>query len=102
LARRHARVRVTTDAQDIGACHAEILSDSTAEKDLDRNIQLYLRVPSIREYWIVDTRQDYDRPTLLVYRRRGERWQKPIHVAPGSVYTTKLLPDFRLPLDRRA
>jgi Uma2 family endonuclease len=80
----------------------EIISDDTAEKDLDRNVELYLRVPTIREYWVVDPRQSRSRPSLLVYRRRGQRWQKPIHIAPGSVYTTKLLPDFRLVLSRRA
>jgi Uma2 family endonuclease len=80
----------------------EVVSPDTADKDLERNIELYLRVPSTREYWIVDPRESHRRPTLLVYRLRGQRWQKPIHVAPGGVYTTKLLPYFRLLLDRRA
>jgi Uma2 family endonuclease len=80
----------------------EIISADTADKDLERNVDLYLQVPSVREYWIVDTRESHRRPSLLIYRRRGQRWQKPILIAPGGVYTTKLLPDFRLVLNRRA
>ena len=76
----------------------EVISPDTASKDLQRNVRLYLEVPSIREYWIVDQREDSDYPSLIVYRRRGTKWQKPIHVGPVT-YTTKLLPDFELKLD---
>jgi Uma2 family endonuclease len=81
---------------------AEVVSDDNPDKDLVRNVELYLRVPSIREYWIFDPRQDPDRPTLRVYRRRGNRWQRPIDLAPGETYTTPLLPDFALLLDPHA
>jgi Uma2 family endonuclease len=81
---------------------AEIVSEENPEKDLDRNVDLYVRVPSIREYWIFDPRTGADRPTLRVYRRRGRRWQRPIDVAPGETYTTRLLPDFELLLDPHA
>jgi Uma2 family endonuclease len=80
----------------------EIVSEDNADKDLARNVELYLRVPSIREYWIFDPRQDPDRPTLRVYRRRGSRWQRPIDVEPDETYTTPLLPDFALFLDPHA
>jgi Uma2 family endonuclease len=80
----------------------EILSPDTAKKDLVRNVELYLQVPSIREYWIVDSRQHLDRPKLIVYRRRGKRWQKPIEVPFGGTYETKLLPGFKLLVDPRA
>ncbi len=80
---------------------AEIISEDTADKDLVRNLDLYLQVPSIREYWILDPRTDADRPTLMVYRRRGQRWQNPIAIAAGGIYTTRLLPDFALVLDVR-
>jgi Uma2 family endonuclease len=76
----------------------EILSEKNADKDLIRNLQLYLEVPTIREYWIIDPRQDADRPSLTVYRRRGARWQRPLHVPPRSSYTTRLLPGFTLTL----
>lgn len=77
---------------------AEILSEDTADKDLVRNRDLYLRVPSIREYWILDPRNHANHPSLLVHRRRGQRWQQPIAVAGGGVYVTRLLPNFQLTL----
>ena len=81
----------------------EIISEDTAEKDLERNVELYLEVPSIREYWVIDPRSDPDRPTLRVYRRRGARWQKPIEVAYGETYASpRLLPGFALLVDPRS
>ncbi len=77
----------------------EVVSDDDPDKDLVRNVSLYLQVPSIREYWILDPRGDADYPALLVYRRRGSRWQRPIRVAGGGTYTTRMLPDFSLVLD---
>jgi Uma2 family endonuclease len=76
----------------------EILSEDNAGKDLERNRELYLEVPSIREYWIVDPREDADRPSLTVHRRRGQRWQRPIAVPAGGRYSTRLLPGFTLDL----
>jgi len=60
---------------------------------------LYLQVPSIREYWILDPRDDADRPALTVHRRRGQRWQQSIEIASGQTYTTRLLPDFVLVME---
>jgi Uma2 family endonuclease len=80
---------------------AEILSEDTADKDLVRNRDLYLQVPSIREYWILDPLVDADRPSLTVYRRRGARWQRPMTVAGGDPYQTRLLPGFSLVLVAR-
>ncbi len=75
----------------------EVLSEENAEKDLVRNVALYLEVPSIKEYWILDPRLDPDQPSLLVYRRRGKNWQKPIAVPYGETYETpRFLPGFRL------
>jgi Uma2 family endonuclease len=71
-----------------------------AWKDLGRNVELYLQVPSIREYWVVDGRDDPDRPTLIQHRRRGTRWV--IREFPfGSRFTTRLLPGFELVIDPR-
>jgi Uma2 family endonuclease len=64
---------------------AEILSEDSADKDLVRNRRLYLQVPSIREYWILDPRQDPDHPSLLVYRRSGQRWARVRTVPPYRV-----------------
>ncbi len=78
---------------------AEILSADNPHKDLVRNVALYLLVPSIKEYWILDAREDADLPTMRVYRRRGKHWQEPIEVGPNETYTTPLLPGFVLTLD---
>jgi Uma2 family endonuclease len=79
----------------------EVMSEDDPDKDLVRNVELYLQVPSIREYWILDSREDPNRPTMKVYRRRGQGWQRVIDVAPGEIYTTRLLPGFELILDPR-
>jgi Uma2 family endonuclease len=80
----------------------EVVSEDDPDKDFVRNVELYLQVPTIREYWILDPRQSAWQPTLLVYRRRGQRWQRPIAVGGGETYTTRLLPGFSLTLDIRA
>lgn len=78
----------------------EVLSPNDPHKDLIRNVQLYLRVPSIREYWLVDGRKDPDRPTMRVHRRHRNHWRT-IDLVYGDVYTTRLLPGFRLVIDPR-
>ena len=80
----------------------EITSEDDPDKDLVRNIGLFMHVPSIKEYWIIDPREDYTRPALRVYRRRGVGWQRPIDLAAGETYTTRLLPGFSLLLDPMA
>jgi Uma2 family endonuclease len=80
----------------------EIISEDHAEKDLERNVELYEEIPSIREYWIFDPRADADHPTLMVYRRRGQRWQRPILVPFGATYTTRWLPGFSLRVSPRS
>jgi Uma2 family endonuclease len=77
----------------------EVVSVDDPDKDLVRNVELYAQVPSIREYWLIDNRDDADRPTMTVYRRRGRRWQRPIRLNFGDRYTTPLLPDFELVVD---
>jgi len=77
----------------------EVISPDTADKDLVRNRRLYLQVPSIREYWILDPREGVEGLTMLVYRRRGRRWAACLTVGPGATYTTPLLPGFSVVLD---
>jgi Uma2 family endonuclease len=81
---------------------AEVLSEDDPNKDLVRNVELYLQVPTIREYWIIDGRQNPDEPAMIVHRRRGRRWLKPIEVGFGETYTTPLLPGFTLVVDPHA
>src|SRR5207302_821737 len=71
----------------------EVLSANDAHKDLIRNVQLYLQVPSIKEYWLLDGRENHDRPSMRVHRRHGKRWRI-IDLASGERYTTPLLPGF--------
>jgi Uma2 family endonuclease len=74
---------------------AEVASDDLA-KDFGRNVELYEEVPSIREYWIILDADVATRFLFRVYRRRGEKWQKPIDLKLGDTYTTRLLPGFSL------
>lgn len=76
----------------------EILSGDDPDKDLERNPELLLDVPSIKEYWVIDIRENPDQPTMTVFRRQGNKW-KVIEVAFGESYTTRLLPGFKLILD---
>ena len=77
----------------------EILSEDNQGKDPERNRRLYLEVASIQEYWILDPLEDADRPSLIVYRRRGKRWAPRRVIAAGETYTTPMLPGFSLLLD---
>ncbi|MFN4259659.1 MAG: Uma2 family endonuclease [Gemmataceae bacterium] len=79
---------------------AEVLSRDDPDKDLVRNLELYLQVPSIREYWILDARADPERPTMRVRRRYRGRW-KILDIAPGDTYATHLLPGWELIVDPR-
>ena len=79
---------------------AEILVEGDPYKDLERNRELYLEAPSIREYWIVDGRKNPNEPTLIQHRRYGKRWVVKSHPY-GSTFETKLLPGFTLVIDPR-
>lgn len=77
----------------------EVLMDD-ADKDLRRNVELYLAVPSIKEYWVLDGRADPEEPVLIQHRRYGKRWVVRDYPS-GSTFTTKLLPGFTLLIDPR-
>lgn len=49
----------------------EVLSAEDPGKDLVRNLELYFLVPSIREYWIIDARENPNQPNMTVHRRYG-------------------------------
>jgi Uma2 family endonuclease len=80
----------------------EVIAEGDPKKDYERNVELYRQVATIKEYWILDHRPNPNEPKLIVYRRRGKRWQKPIEVLYGETYETKLLPGFKLIVDPRA
>ena len=69
----------------------EVLSQGTRRKDLVRNRELYWRVASIEEYWIVDPHPDPYQPSLIALRRGPDSWLE-TGAGPGEVYRTDLLP----------
>ncbi len=80
----------------------EIVSPGSERKDFVRNVSLYQRVSSIREYWLLEQVPSAEQPTLTVYRRaRSGKWKKPQAFAYGETYTTDLLPGFELVIDPR-
>jgi Uma2 family endonuclease len=78
---------------------AEIMGNDP-EKDLVRNVKLFLAVPTIKEYWVFDILKSPDEPSLQVHRRHGKKWRI-IDVPFGDTYTTTLLPGFELLIDPR-
>jgi Uma2 family endonuclease len=79
----------------------EILSEGGVARDLVRNVRLYARIPTIREYWTIDGLADPRQPTMTVRRRKGMGWQSQL-VRFGETYVTRLLPGFVLKLDPMA
>ena len=73
----------------------EVLRGEDVDKDLFRNVDLYLRVPSIQEYWVFDIRENSRRPMLLVHRRTRDGWDIS-ELPPDAIYETPLLPGLRL------
>jgi len=71
------------------------------DKDLVRNVALYGRVDSIREYWVIDGRESQSRPDLRVHRRRGRQWVIRDYQF-DTLYSTRLLPDFSLRVNPRS
>jgi Uma2 family endonuclease len=87
--------------QDLGPILvAEVLVEGDPHKDLERNRKLYLEAPSIREYWILDGRENPNEPTLIQLRRFGKRWIEK-EFPYGSTFKTKLLPGFSIAIDPR-
>jgi Uma2 family endonuclease len=77
----------------------EIVSADDGGKDYVRNVELYQRVPSIREYWVFDRCSEVYGPTLRVYyRATGRQNWKTADYGPEDVYSTKLLPGLKLPV----
>jgi Uma2 family endonuclease len=77
----------------------EVLSNDPI-KDLERNVELYYEVPSIREYWVVDLRESADEPELIQHRRSRPGWVVK-NYPYRSKFTTRLLPGFALVIDPR-
>jgi Uma2 family endonuclease len=78
----------------------EVVVDGDCHREFVRNVDLYLQVPSIAEYWILDARDGWLELLLRTRRRHNNRWW--IHEVPyGETYTTRTLPGFELLIDPR-
>lgn len=73
----------------------EVLRGTDIDKDLFRNVELYLRVPTIQEYWVFDIREEPRRPKLWIYRRVRNDWDIQ-EFPPDTIYETPLLPGLKL------
>jgi Uma2 family endonuclease len=73
----------------------EVMRGTDIDKDLFRNPGLYLRVPTIQEYWVFDIREEPRRPKLWVYRRVRNDWDIQ-EFPPDTIYQTPLLPGLKL------
>lgn len=81
----------------------EVISARRSEKDTKRNRHLYWLAEGIAEYWIVDPREDDQRPTLITcVRRRGSaEWAE--SVTPfGKTFKSPTLRGLSVILGRRA
>ncbi len=76
---------------------AEVLRGDDIDKDLFRNVGLYWDVPTIREYWVFDLRDDARRAKLIVYRRGSSDWEV-TEFTGATPYETPLLPGLKLKL----
>jgi Uma2 family endonuclease len=86
---------------DKKGCHgapdllAEILSPSTAYKDLTRKLELYER-HGVREYWILNP----ETATVMVYRLGPTgRYGRPSVLLGGETLRSTAVPDLELSLD---
>lgn len=75
----------------------EVLRGDDIDKDLFRNVALYWAVPSIREYWVFDIREDARRAQLIVHQRSSGGWAIKEYPADFA-YETPLLPGLKLVL----
>lgn len=94
--RAFPRTRTSTWHDVAPALVVEVISASDPDKDLVRNRDIYLRVPSIQEYWIVDPRPA-NGPSMTALARGPQGWEERL-VAPGATYRTDLLPGLTLDL----
>jgi Uma2 family endonuclease len=78
----------------------EVLVEGEPYKDLERNVELYLQVPSIQEYWVLNGREGVRQVSLIAHRRYRGRWVVRTY-RPGRVFTSRLLPEFELEIDPR-
>jgi Uma2 family endonuclease len=73
----------------------EVLSESTAERDLGVRVPRYVELPSVREIWLVDSRGRW----VQVWRRDADTWVVTMPLRGGTGFTSEILGE-RIELDR--
>lgn len=82
---------------------AEVVSPDYDRKDYVRNVELYGRVASILEYWVVDPRIDVIRPSMAIFRRDvGTQPFARIDIPAGGRYECVRWPGLSVDLARIA
>lgn len=77
----------------------EVVSEDGYAKDYVRNVELYSRVPSIREYWVVDPRKSPQKPSMAVFRRTsGQQPFERVDVPAGRRYDCETWPGLSVDL----
>lgn len=82
----------------------EIVARGGETKDYIRNRELYESVNTVREYWVVDPRQDVSRPSMAVFRRSApetpdSRFER-FDIEPGGVYACETWPGLSVDLTK--
>lgn len=63
----------------------EVLSPSTTEHDLIYKVELYRRLPSLQEFWMVSS----SRHLVVQHIRTGDGWQTTLYDAPDAEVTSE-------------
>jgi len=74
----------------------EVLSESTADRDLGRKLQRYIRLPSVQEIWLVDSGERW----VQVWRRAGETWIVTLPLSGSASFRSEVLGGAEIGLDR--
>jgi Uma2 family endonuclease len=72
----------------------EVLSDSTWREDLGRKLRRYIELPSVREIWLVDSRERW----VQVWRRAEDAWIVTLPLRGDATFASEALAD-RIALD---
>ena len=74
----------------------EVLSESTADRDLGRKLQRYIRLQSVQEIWLVDSGERW----VQVWRRAGETWIVTLPLSGSASFRSEVLGGAEIDLDR--
>jgi Uma2 family endonuclease len=73
----------------------EVLSPTTANEDLGVKVQRYKELPSVREVWVIDSRERW----VQVWRRGEAGWPVPLPLKGSATFRSDALDD-EVELDR--